>query len=246
MDTLRKWSGGLCFVFLVAVSVGLVIVFVHQQWHLVSDPVGFWSLIVVLIALAFLFSSVEAGFSVSNRDQSVSIAINPELARLAEEWSSLAAKAGSDIHKLTGKERRRRNRLEARSTHLAKRRRILLADAGRRIDIVGSLSALSVIVNTALAAFLPTFLDETGAGTLLGYDFEAAKTLIFVASALPIIYFGKIIPKTIGLSNPSWFAYRLYRVGEASFFIIGWMPRGLNWALAKIRPLLGGPATGRR
>ena len=237
VERLREWSGLLCFVFLVATTLALTYVFVYRQWHLVEDSFGFAILVIVLIGLAFLFSSVEAGFSVSNRDPSVSDALNPELAALAQQFAPLAEKGAGGIDALTPKERRHRNRLERRSENLAEMRRILLGNSGRRIDIVGSLSALSVIVNTALAAFLPGFLaSSTPFGLPLGAgELDGGKMLIFVGSALPIIYFGKIIPKTVGLKFPVRFAYRLYRVGNFSFFLIGWMPRGLNWLLKQIK-----------
>lgn len=234
MDSLRKLSGPLCFAFLLLFTAGLAWFFVYRQWHIVTDALGFWFLVGGLVGLAFLFSAVEAGFSVSSKDGSVSEAINPDLAAIAGEWTKLSEKSGKDIDALSHRERRRRNRLERRRTRLSERRRVLLMSGGRRIDTVGSLSALSVFANTALAAFLPTFVESTGTLSALGLEFESSKALIFVASALPIIYFGKIIPKTIGLQFPAIFAYRLFPVGKASFYIIGWMPRGLNWLLGKL------------
>lgn len=108
------------------------------------------------------------------------------------------------------------------------------------MDIVGALSALSVLLNTALAAFLPLFLVHgTPVGTLdLGVtSLDRQKIMIFVATALPIIYFGKIVPKTVGSQYPVFFAYKLFFVGNWAFWIIGWMPRGLHWALLRMRLL---------
>jgi hypothetical protein len=214
--------------------------FVYRESDLVESWLGFFGLAGVLVAVAFLFSAVEAAFSVANRDSAVSAAMVADLAKIEGEYAGLAAKATEGIGALTRRERKRRNRLEKRSTRLQLIRRTLNSPGGRRIDIVGSLSALSVLINTALAAFLPLFLidaAEIRPVELVGLSLDRQKVMTFVATALPIIYLGKIVPKTVGVRYPVQFAYRFFAVGNGAFYLIGWMPRGLHWLLIRLRLL---------
>lgn len=236
-EWLNRHMGALCFVFLLLVTSSLGYYLVYEQADIIQAKTSFFALSLVLISLAFIFSSVEAAFSVSNRHPAISEAINPDLMKMEEEWARIDEKSDGNIRNLSADDRRRRNSLEKKADKVAKVRQILMENGGRRVDTVGALSAVSVLANTALAAFLPLFIDDDAKGSAwigsLGLD--QAKLLIFVASALPIIFFGKIVPKTIGLRYPAQFAYRFFAVGNAAYWTIGWMPRGLNWLVMRLR-----------
>lgn len=225
-----EW-GMACFLLLTGGTAALVYVFIFQRAELVGNWGGFLGLIVCLILLSFLLSAVEAGFSAAPKDAEITGKIIAELAARAQkvaETDKAVQDAGGDIAKSLGP--RRRNEAAVRRWERFKKKEANLVGS-RRIQFVGALSAANVVANTALATFLPIFVHRLPGGTSL---FGPEKMMIFVASALPLLYLGKIVPKMIGLQHPFAFAYRFYWVGGICNLAVGWIPRGLAYLLIKL------------
>lgn len=225
-----EW-GLACFLLLAGGTAALVYFFIIQRAELVGDWGGFLALIICLIVLSFLLSAVEAGFSAAPKDSKVTGKIVTALAARAQnvaDTDKAVQEAGADIAKSLGP--RRKSEAAVRRWERFKKKEANLVGS-RRIQFVGALSAANVVANTALATFLPIFVHRLpGGGSLFGPE----KMMIFVASALPLLYLGKIVPKMIGLQHPFAFAYKCYWIGTICNLAVGWIPRGLAYLLIKL------------
>jgi CBS domain containing-hemolysin-like protein len=119
---------------------------------------------------------------------------------------------------------------------------------------VGALAALSVFLNAALASFLPflmvsnpqvelalpwigsLFLNPEGEsicnyGAILcsqEIDISSQKLFVFVASSIPILVFGKILPKYVGLCYPHFYSIYFNSIARIANSCMGWVSRGVT------------------
>lgn len=227
------WDGIVSLLVVGAATAVLGYVFVWKSRVLIGDGAGFFALVGALVFLSFLLTAVEAAFSIAGKIKTVTDKLDEIILSSTNELAAadvaVAAAAIAKSAKVRRKQRaayRKFRRLKRKERHLVGR---------GRIRVVGALSALNVIINTVLVTFLPTFLLRTDgprdpAIALLPPD----KLLILVASALPILYIGKIIPKMVGLQHAHGWGYNLYFIGNVADRLIGWVPQGLHYGLVKL------------
>lgn len=84
-------------------------------------------------------------------------------------------------------------------------------------------NSLAICNNATLARFYSGLSHYVGLDHF--FEFTSDKALVFFASSVPILIFGKIIPKMVGLKNQEFFAYRNYWFGSTSNFFLGWLSR---------------------
>ena len=235
----RDWGGLGSLLVLVGASFACVYFFVFRSVGLIENDLAFWGLGLILIFVSFILSAVEAGFSSAPGEKRIAT----ELTQLLSEKALKVHESDAEVHEAGAIEQsfaaRRKCGAALRSWHRVKAKQKNLDGSGRA-QVVGALSALNVISNTALATFLPAFLVHAVATDAPGQAYVSPeKMLIFISSALPILYFGKIIPKMVGLRYPYVWAYRAYWIGWASNRLIGWIPRGLIYGLIRIGLMKG-------
>jgi ABC-type multidrug transport system fused ATPase/permease subunit len=238
---------------------GVLIVFyffVFQQWHFVSSTAMFLLLVFVFVVLSFLSSAFETAFSTAHTDRRIQESIEDEVGKLALRYSQIdeVIRSGQSIEALSGSQRKELRRLDKMAKKL-KRKRTSLEEESRAI-YVGSFASLSVFLNIALAALLPFALqDSTIAESVISLNYISSlgfsgnaitytwssielggqKTLIFFASAFPILIFGKIVPKEIGIVFNHLFAFRFNRLARVIVAVVGFIPKGMSWPLNVLR-----------
>lgn len=143
---------------------------------------------------------------------------------------------------------KRNNHKFARRLKKADRQRSLMRPAYTK-QAVGALSAFSLTLSTFLTAFLPYSIDTDVFNSSQSVDFMAAcqansiqtfdwlscltslplensKVFIFIVSAVPVLLLGKIIPKFLGLTFPTYFALKLFWFGRVANVLFGWLSSG--------------------
>lgn len=112
--------------------------------------------------------------------------------------------------------------------------------------MVGTFATVSVLLNTALAVFMPLALqDATNADVVTLYipnlswdgqsltpnfreiDLSGKFFFNFVIVSLPLLALGKIVPKQVGMKNYKFFAVRLNFIGRFFLLTIGWVSAGM-------------------
>jgi hypothetical protein len=242
-------KGGRQFLFLIAVLAALFYLFVWKQWALVASPAAFFFLVFLLIFIAFCASASEAAFTLVTGSEAFA-AIFAEITKRQNELASeLAPIDEKDSIHLSSEEEKQRGKILAKSRRLGIKRRALNGEM--RDEFVGALSAFSVFLNTALAAFLPftligtsnspliripylfaTFENQKLVVTSAEYALVAPGLLIFFSSAIPVLILGKIVPKMVGFRNPKFFAYDHYWFGRCIHITLGWIAIGAKWAFS--------------
>ena len=233
-------SGAPCFLVLVLIMMIVGYVFIWMQASLIADLLLFWALICFLITTAFWASATEAAFSLAPTRGEILQAVSQEFLGFATKLEPIdQAIATSGSHMLSPQQEKTRGRLLRKIKRVTVKRRAL--DGTERDEYVGSLSAFSVFLNAGLTAFLPLSLvdaiakEETTNILVLGawdFTFPNSKILVFVASALPVLLLGKMIPKMIGFRYPMFFAYRMFWFGRAVKFVLGWIALGVRWPIS--------------
>lgn len=115
---------------------------------------------------------------------------------------------------------------------------------------VGALATVSVILSSFLTAFLPFAIDKEavvpkGIGFLKGFVPEGVdhpvnslilnlpwahdKMFVFLLSAIPVLVLGKIIPKFLGLTYPTYFALKLIVCAKFANVMFGWLASGVTY-----------------
>jgi hypothetical protein len=123
--------------------------------------------------------------------------------------------------------------LELRWHAAIKKRNFVCGDREHQAVAIGSLATAGVVVNTGLAiALAPLFESQLSFSIIhcIGSSclhFNKAAFL-FISSTVPILLFGKILPKYLAIANPDRVvvAWPIYRLMEASYFMFAWVHRG--------------------
>ena len=130
-----------------------------------------------------------------------------------------------------------------------------ISEEGRGVT-VGSFAALSVFLNVAITAFLPfalkgcdpidkvglfypkisTFNGSNPIYITIGYlDLSGEKLFTFAIVAVPLLLFGKILPKEIGAIHYKFFSLKWNWFARQTIRIIGWLPSGTLWLISILK-----------
>lgn len=230
--------------------------FVFLQWYLVSSTWLFVLIVIFFVFMSFASSAFETAFSTASTDSRIQQAIATEAKIIAQRFNKFdrIVLEGRSIEQFDAAEKRElaqtqraKRRLERKEGSLGEEERSLY---------VGTFASLSVFLNIALAASLPYAMAtnvETIAPIKFSFiswiegsqdglkfvwkelDLSGNKTLVFFASAFPILIFGKILPKEVGIVFCHFFAYKLNAVARALVWLFGVIPLGMRWPIGLLR-----------
>lgn len=65
------------------------------------------------------------------------------------------------------------------------------------------------------------------------WDLTSGKIFVFVLVSLPLLMFGKIVPKEIGSRQYRFFAIKLNWVARQTVRLLGWLPAGSLWPFVR-------------
>lgn len=246
-----KW-----LIFFVLSVAALFYIFVFNQWYMVSSTPTFVSVVIIFVGLSFYSSASEAAFSTAHTDTKIQKALAGDSEVIANKYNDFQNTINEvGLGNLDEKQKNLLKRIDRENIKL--RKKIESLDESSRAIYVGTFASLSVFLNIALAACLPLALVSTmteAKGIIVGipypYIFEESlriswfsldlsgqKTLVFFASAFPILVFGKVIPKEVGVLFNMLFAYRLNSLAQWLVFFFGFIPKAMSGPLALIRKL---------
>ncbi|KQW85567.1 hypothetical protein ASC89_00310 [Devosia sp. Root413D1] len=243
------WRNWLCTAAVALTVIASSAVFVFGQYAYVSNGVLFWTTIASIVALSFWSSCMEAAYSTINSDQNpVAEKATAELDALGQTWVQTTAEAGNAAA-MTKKTVKVLAQLQARRNVLVGRHR--MASGIDRAEIVGAFASLSVLLNLSLGIVLPIALASQIAPTLvidltaiyawlqsylvlppgipMKFDLTSQKSLVFVATTVPILLAGKIIPKTIGLNSAGFWIGKFSGLARIVQVALGWISVGTSW-----------------
>lgn len=221
---------------------------------MIEHPQYFIWMIVIFIALSFLSSAMESAFSGASLSDSlgeVETDQKRKRASLYEPIDKIVQQSGT-LASLNDDEKQQLKK--AQKFDSALERKLKSWSKNERAIFVGTFASLSVFLNTALTAFLSyAFFKAYTTDAIPFYypaetkwednkfififsniDLGGSKSLVFVASSLPILIFGKIIPKEVGARYDVFFAHHLNSVAIICVRIIGWLPSSLLWPINKV------------
>lgn len=227
-------------------------VFVFGQFGYVINPVAFWIMTALFVGFSFWSSAMEAAFSTINSAQNEFA--KEALTKLLKHYEDLTALVqpvangeliDTDVEKALEIKTRDGRRLKAKHR---------MASGVDRTEIVGAFASLSAILNLSLGIVLPFALIDQIPPTLIvdlslihnamakvlvtpfvppTVDLTSQKALIFVATTLPILIFGKILPKTIGLVFAGWWISHFAGIARVVQVSLGWISLGATAPLEK-------------
>ncbi len=151
---------------------------------------------------------------------------------------------------------RRRKKMDRRIERNFSRRSVLQGNRSREV-YVGSLAAFSVFSNAGLAAFIPLALTSNQIDTWLttvqlpdvprlsdwifdsdnfsfsemptsAFDLTNEKMFVFLIVSVPILLFGKILPKTMGQRYPMFFGYHFFWFASVCKWMLSWIVQGVR------------------
>ncbi len=257
----------LWFLLFVVVVAALCYYLVIEQWYLISSTRLFIVMVVMFVSLSFYCSASEAAFAKAHTDERIQASLDDEAANIAKRYSKTEDLIQSVGLEKLNREQKKNYKLTERDNKKLKHKRDSLDETSRAIYVgtFASLSvflniALAAILPLAMVASpdsikpiivhipLPdASVAETKPGASSGgiqvyvqwlvVDLSGKKILVFLASALPILIFGKIIPKEVGSLFHYTFAYRLNRVARMLVKIFGFIPQAMSWPLGGLRIL---------
>lgn len=246
-----KWL--IFFIFGVA---ALFYIFVFGQWYMVSSTQMFVWIVITFVGFSFYSSASEAAFSTANTDTEIQKALAGESEGIANRYNAFQEIINKFGLQNLDKEQKKCLRNIDRDNEKLKKK-IESLDQSSRAVYVGTFASLSVFLNIALAACLPLALssapvevtsvvisipypyviEESLRITWIDVDVSGQKTLVFFASAFPILVFGKVIPKEVGVLFNMFFAYRLNASAQWLVFFLGFIPKAMSGPLILIRRL---------
>jgi len=229
---------------------------VFEQWYLVSSTGLFVVLVLVFVSLSFYCSASETAFATAHTDKRIQAKLSDETEEIAVRYSNFEeiireqglknlSKGQWKIYERIEKDN---NRLQLKSASL---------DETSRAIYVGSFASISVFLNVALAAFLPIAMVAQTVPllpielyvphpiittseikfdlALATFDISGRKTLVFLASAFPILILGKVVPKEVGALFNMFFAYRLNWLARPLVAIFWVFPATMSGPLKLLR-----------
>jgi hypothetical protein len=241
------------FVALVVVLGLLGFLFIWLQWSLIVHPAYFLGLVALLVLAGFLSSAMEAAFSVAVRSNEVLDAIDGELTAEAVKLDPIDQKIAAGGSANLSPQDQQTLRLTLTRLDRLKTKREMLVGEGRDI-VIGSLATTSLLLNTALTAFLPlTIIEKMPQVPIVSFSypwlqwqtspvqivflqagFTNSKLLVFFASSIPALLLGKIIPKIVGLKRPKPFAFDCYFLAAIMARLFGWITLGMLWPTRRL------------
>lgn len=246
-----KWL----IVFILGVSA-LFYIFVFGQWYMVSSTHMFVLIVITFVGLSFYSSASEAAFSTAHTDTRIQEALAGESEAIANRYNKFEEVINEfGLQNLNKEQKKRLRNIDRDNEKLRKKTDSL--DQSSRAVYVGTFASLSVFLNIALAACLPLALSSapmevksvvisipypyvSGESLRIAWidlDLSGQKTLVFFASAFPILVFGKVIPKEVGVLFNKFFAYRLNSLAQWLVFLFGFIPKAMSGPLMLIRRL---------
>lgn len=239
--------------FLIGVSA-LFYIFVFGQWYMVSSTQMFVLIVISFVGFSFYSSASEAAFSTAHTDTRIQEALAGEAEEIANRYNTFQEVINEiGLQNLNDSQKKCLRTIDRDNNRL--RRKSASLDQSSRAVYVGTFASLSVFLNIALAACLPLALSSApmevkGVVMSIPYpyvfgeslriawvdlDLSGQKTLVFFASAFPILVFGKVIPKEVGILFNTFFAYRLNFLAQWLVFFFGFIPKAMSGPLILIR-----------
>jgi hypothetical protein len=247
-------------IFLIVILSFMFLIFVVAQIELIENPTLFWLSILVLIFASFLTSATEAAFSKVSDDKNLAKMAEAKAAETVEKVEALDKKGTMN---LTDSERGKREQLQNRAKRYIKKQEVM--NGVGATEIVGSLSALSLLLNVGIVSLTAESLSSSPSKNLICfpveyltgrpkcqnemfselygflapytaqnfYEFTSKFAITFVASSIPILILGKILPKMIGFKYQEIFAYKMYWFGQFAFTLFGWISIAIKYSLLK-------------
>lgn len=225
--------GWISFSFML-LTLGCAVYYVWVLRAFISNYFHFFGLLLTLIILSFLTAATEAAFSRASRDESIS--------QYFDRYEVDAIVRQSHANKLfmqkvaDGKfsifQRIRRFRIERKIQKNKVIKRSL--DEENATRYVGALASLGVFLNSGIASFLPVtmlknpdVLYSLNIFDYASFSLEKQIVFVFVSSSLPLLIFGKIVPKALGLSYPQFFGINFNFIARIANVSFGWMAKGV-------------------
>lgn len=222
-----------------------------SQSDLVTSWFWFAIVFILLLLASFVTSVMEAALTSASKQAKIQIAMRRLKKRAIVERNELLHAVQQDNVEVLGRSNRSNVRaLERRSARLSMMAHVV-SEEGRGVS-VGAFASLTLFLNIALAAFLPFVLIEASEANLKGVvgldlplvglaseggirvdtwflDLTGTKLFVFVATAIPLLLLGKIIPKEIGSRHYRFFALRWNCFARFVVRVLGWLPAGALW-----------------
>lgn len=224
------------FIKLLFTSLVMIYFFIILQWALVDSLPYLVLIVVVFTFVSYLSAVAEAAVSAA-----------PGNANLLQHLQSLDADKLAIVKDTQEKNTEKKTRrLKAQASLVDGTRRDLYATSLATFSVIANL-LLAILLTIALVSQAPEqdlvnihypigIIDVAALSFEWGtFSFTSLKGFSFVASTLPILAFGKIIPKIHGFANPINIATRLrYFIWSVAFFL-GFAPEGIRWAMEKCK-----------
>lgn len=246
------------FLFLVVIILlGLIIWrVVFQQLVIIEEPT-FFLMITGFLLIGSIFSSLmESALSVISKDEYLSAEVSKEKKVVMDTRNTkLEEMKNSPSGHNTKKEISQLKKMRRKALSL-NAKEYIISKEGRGVA-VGTFASASVFLNAALAIFLPLSLNSDGISGLVGihypwpaptsedffnykleyWDLTGSTLFNFVVVSLPLLIFGKIIPKHVGMQHYKFFGYDWNCGARIVLRLLGWLAAGVLWFAYWVDPI---------
>jgi len=217
------------FIVLVFLFFIVLISYIAPLWEIVEKEVCFFLVLLILLFFSFVFSLTEAAYARIDSDNRVKF-----VTFFSDVQKEIAEKSKKEIESMlspkTAKESKSQMRVKSKwNKYIHKNNKLkifILKENNKRI--VGSLAAISVFLNAAVAVFLPwTFFKSRSIPELnlvfTNVDISNKEWFVFFIATIPILFIGKVLPKYLGLLYPICIIMKFYKVARFANFTFGWL-----------------------